>query len=338
MLQLKNNTPFAAQLALFPNPQGVDSLYIMLKASFNIGAKWTLADEQKPPQVEDKFWTDDPTTSSLKLASEFHTGKPSTDIILLGHAWSPSGKEVQQMDVSLAVGAVNKTVRVIGDRQWLDGSYTRPEPFTSMPLVYEKAFGGTYKEADKIIAAESCNPVGCGFTGKRRAKDVNGEALPNLEDPQQLIQQVGDVVAPACFAFISPSWQPRLNYAGTYDEAWKKSRAPYLPLDFDPRFFNMAHPDLIYPGYLSGGETVHISGVNPEGPLVFQLPVIGLSASVDIHGRIEKPPFHLETLLIEADSLQLSMTWRAVVSCDKAALKIRQVAVNLSRSQGQQAA
>jgi len=338
MLQLKNNTPFAAQLALFPDHQGVDTLYIIVRASLDIGPKWTLSDEQKPPQAADEHWTDDPATSSLKLASELHIGKPATDIVMTGHAWSPAGREVQQLDVGLTVGSVSKAVRVFGDRQWHNGAISRPQPFCSMPLVYEKAFGGIHKEGDNIVDAEARNPVGCGFSGKRKAADVNGEPLPNLEDPRQLLQRVGDIVTPAGFSFISPSWQPRLSYAGSYDESWQKTRAPYLPLDFDARFFNMSHPDLIYPGYLLGGEAVHITGVNPDGPLAFELPVIGLAASVAVKSRLEKPAFNLETLLIEPDELKLSMTWRAAMRCDKEALKIREVQVNLSRDQGRKVA
>lgn len=338
MLQLKNQTPFAAQLALFPDAQGVDSLYIIVKATFNIGPQWTLAEEQQPPQAADEYWSDDPATSSLKLASDFHIGKPATDIIMLGHAWAPHGREVQQMDVSLTVANVNKVIRVFGDRQWHNGTMTAAKPFSSMPLVYEKAFGGIHRQDNQIIAAEERNPVGCGFTGKRSAKEVQGEALPNLEDPRQLIQQVGDVVNPACFGFIAPSWLPRRSFAGTYDEHWQKSRAPYLPTDFNPRFFNMAHPDMVYPGYLFGGESVQIVGVNPGGPLTFNLPVVGLAATVAVSKRTERPQFNLETLLVDADKMQLSLVWRAAMSCDKEALKIREVVVNLSQSQGQRAA
>jgi len=338
MLQLKNNTPFAAQLALFPNHQGVDTLYIIVRASLNIGPKWTLSDEQKPPAAADEHWGDDPATSSLKQASEMHIGKPATDIIMTGHAWSPEGRETSQLDVSLAVGSVNRTVRVFGDRQWHDGGISQPRPFTSMPLVYERAFGGLHKENDQIIAGEARNPVGCGFIGKRKPAVVNGEPLPNLEDPRQLLQRAGDVVAPSGFGFIAPSWQPRLSYAGSYDEHWQKTRAPYLPLDFDLRFFNMAHPELIYPGYLQGGEPVQITGVNPQGPLAFELPLIGLAASVAVKNRVEKPVFNLETLLIEPDELKLIMTWRAAMICDKEALKVREVSVNLSRVQDRKVA
>ena len=338
MLQLNNNTPLAAQLALFPNEQGIESLYIIVKATFDMGPQWTLADEQLPPCAADEHWTDDTASSSLKVASEFHTGKSATDIILQGHAWTPHGREVEQMDVSLVLGNLSKTIRVQGDRQWHNGGITRPRPFASMPLVYERAFGGVHREADRVIASEERNPVGCGFTGRRKAKEVQGEPLPNLEDPGHLIQSPGDTPPPTCFAYVAPSWQPRRSFAGTYDEAWQKTRAPYLPTDFNPRFFNMAHPDLVYTGYVQGGEPVQITGVSPAGPLVFNLPLVGLAASVRVRNRIERPGFNLETVLIEPDNKSLSLTWRAAMPCDKEALKIREVTVNLTRGQGQQAA
>ncbi len=338
MLQLKNNTPFESSLALFPNSQGIDTLYIIVKATFNIGQKWTLADEQKPPQAEDEYWGDDPASSSIKAASDMHIGKPATDIIMTGHAWAPEGRQLSQMDVSLSVGNVNKTVRVFGDRQWNDGAVSRPVPFTSIPLIYEKAFGGLHVQDGNIISGEARNPVGCGYSGKRKAKEMEGQPLPNLEDPRQLIQNTGDIVTPAGFSAISPNWQPRLTYAGTYDENWQKTQAPYLPLDFDQRFFNMAHPDLIYPEFIKGGEPVRIEGAHQAGTIQFNIPFVGLTTVVAIKKRNEHPMFNLETVLIETDPMLLSMTYRAALPCDKETLKIREVVVNLSRNQNNRAA
>ncbi len=338
MLQLENKTPFAAQLAFFPNQHGVDSLYIIVKATFNIGQQWTLADEQKQLQSEDEYWSDDSLNSSLKKASDLHIGKPVTDVIMLANARSPNGQEVKQMDVSLSVGNINKTIRVLGDRQWDHGRISSATPFSVMPLIYEKAFGGICQQDGNIIAAEVRNPVGCGFCGKRDASEMNDLPLPNLEDPKQLLQRVGDIVTPAGFSFISPNWHPRASYAGTYDDNWQNSRAPYLPKDFDLRFFNMSHPDLIYPGYLMGGEPVQISGVHPKGTLAFNLPVVALTADVNIKSRIEKPVFNLETILIEPDKLELGMTWKAAMPCDKEILKIHNVVINLSSDQSRQAA
>ena len=237
MLQLNNRTPFAAKLALFPNQQGIDTLHIFVKATFNIGGQWTLTDEQKPPTGADEYWSDDPATSSIKYASDLHIGKPTTDVIMVGHAWAPQDTQVSQLDVALSVGHVRKYIRVFGDRQWDNGYISSPLPFNAMPLVYEKAFGGIHNMDAKTVAGEVRNPIGCGFAGKRKVKEMNGLSLPNLEDPKQLLQRIGDVVNPAGFGFLSPNWQPRLSFAGTYDEQWQTKQAPYLPGDFDLRFF-----------------------------------------------------------------------------------------------------
>jgi hypothetical protein len=100
----------------------------------------------------------------------------------------------------------------------------------------------------------------------------------------------------------------------------------------------MAHPDMVYPGYLSGGEPVRISGVNPDGVLEFDLPELTLKADVSIHSRREQPPFYLETVVIEPDELLLDMTWKAKLPCDKEALKIREVVVLLTGNHKRKAA
>lgn len=330
MLQLNNSTPFAANMALFPNEAAIDTLYLIVKATFNISSKWTLIDEQLPPQEEDIYWSE-PDKSSLKYASDFHTGKPATDIIMLGNAYAPPDRQVQQMDVQLALGNIKKSVRVIGDREWREGRITQPKPFQSMPMVYEKAFGGVQLVDEEIQAAELRNLVGVGFAGKRNSKEMNGVSLPNLEDPLNLINDITDQPEPACYGFCAPNWQPRVSYAGTYDEAWQQNRAPYLPTDYDNRFLSMAHRDLVYPGYIQGGEPVQITGMHKSGNLQFKLPHVKLAAMVNLAGQEKRPVFQMETLIIEPNDLILSMVWKAALPCDKKAQKVEKVSIALSR-------
>jgi hypothetical protein len=329
VLQLDNNTPFAVNMAMYPNEAGVDTFYLIVKAGFNIGEKWTLIDEQIPPLTEDVYWGE-PNQSSLKFASDYHLGKPATDIVMIGQACAPAGKPVKAIDVELTVGEVEKTVRVFGDRVWRDGQITAPKPFKAMPMVYEKAYGGVYITEDEQQFCEERNPVGCGFAGDRSIDDMNGLPLPNLEDPADLIRQHSDQPAPSCFAFSSSSWQPRANYVGTYDQSWQNQQAPYLPGDFDKRFFNSAHSDLIYPGFLRGREAVRISNMHADGEIQFNLPQVNLVSEVSIGNDTQSPSFNLETLLLEPNQLQLSMVWRASINCDKRLLKIKQARVALA--------
>jgi len=330
MLQIKNTTPFAAEVALFPNENGIDTLYILVKASFIIGRKWTLMDEQIPPFAEDIYWYE-PGQSSLKYASDFHLGKLSTDIIMNGHAFSPQGKEVQQLDVHLSVGKAEKFVRVFGDRKWKNGHISSPQPFQSMPMVYEKAYGGAHVVEGQTVSVEPRNPVGCGFSGKRSAREMEGQPLPNLEHPAHLIRQHQDQPEPACFGFCAPNWLPRSAYVGTYDESWQMDRAPYLPVDFDRRYFSMAPQGLVYPGFIQGGESVSISNMHPKGDMQFNLPKVNLNTKVILNQRVENLPLVIETLQLEPNERTLSMVWKAALLCDKQALKIDEVQVSLQR-------
>jgi len=329
VLQLKNTTPFAAVMALFPNEQGIDSLYVVVKATFGLGGGVHVADEQVPPLAADQFWAD-PGTSSIKYVADMHLLKPSTDIALVGRARPEHGGAVPQLDTTLAVGDIRKTLRIFGNRQWReDGSVTPPQPFESVPLAYEFAFGGVHEiegEAPEVLS-EPRNPVGRGFRGKRTDEEMAGRRLPNIEDPADPFEQAGDKATPQGFGFIAPSWQPRAPYAGTYDEAWQEGRAPYLPEDFDPRFFNAAHPDLVCPGHLQGGEPVEVLNASRDGPVRFTLPVCALTTEIQIAGAVETPPLNLETVLIEPDRRRVCLTWRAMQPCDKKALKIGDVTI-----------
>lgn len=331
MLQLNNNTPFAADIALFPDEQGVDSMFIMVKASFTIDSQWTLVSEQPFPVMADEYWSE-PAKSSLKSASDYHTGKPATDIILTGHARAPGNQPVAYLDVSLRVGVVNKSIRVFGDRYWTAGQISSAEPFTQMPLLYENAFGGEYILDDQSLVTDARNPVGKGWLNPQALDHIEGMPLPNLEDPAHLIKSVNDHPDPCCFAYVSPSWQPRADLAGSYDSDWEMNRAPYLPDDFNRKFLNMAHRDLIYPGYLKGGEAVIIDNVRPNGPLEFTLPRVEFTAFVELNQKIVKPAFNLETLLIQPDLMQLSLSWKAKINCDKQVNKIRNINIMLGKS------
>ena len=334
MLQLKNNSPFAAEIAVFPDENGIDTLYVTIKATFTIDPKVDLAEEQIPIFLADEYWGE-PIESSLKYASEVHLTKPATDIVMIGEACAPDKRPVSQLDVSLAVAGFKKTVRVFGNRRWdskwLGLKITSPLPFESMPLVYEKAYGGFHEldpeKHEKL--SDTRNPIGLGFKGKKTNKELKGTLLPNLEDPVHLIKKPEDQPPPACFGYIASSWMPRVSFVGTHDEAWIKKRAPFLAEDFDLRFFNTAAPELVCNGYLKGGEPVTITNMSPTGDKRFTLPLCELETSVKMAGSVENPYLNLETVLFEPNESRFTMLWRSAVQCDKKVLKVEQIDINL---------
>lgn len=332
MLQIANHTPFSASLSVFPDPAGVETAYAVVKATFRIGVEGAELAPALPLLAADVFWGD-PVTTSLRAAGEFALLKPATDVLLVGRAVAPaSGTRVA--DVGVSVGQVSRTVRVFGDRHWeRSGGRWRPSSpvaWERMPMRWELAFGGIAPPDDKGVQDhEPRNPVGRGFVGRGQAP-AEGQPLPNLEDPQAPLQSPEDRPQPMGFAPIAPTWFPRRGFAGTYDAAWTRQRAPFLPLDFDSRYFQVAPPGLIAPGFLQGGELVRLAGFSIGAPIEFELPRCGLEVAFEFDGaKLPQQP-QLETVLLEPDQARFQLLWRCALAVDKKLLKLRQVIVRSS--------
>jgi hypothetical protein len=156
--------------------------------------------------------------------------------------------------------------------------------------------------------------MGVGFHHTLYSQFVEGELLPNLENPRQLLSGFSQTIEPTGFGFIGPDWMPRLSHAGTYDEAWMQTRMPLLPKDFNRRFFNAAPTDQIVPqGYLRGNERGIVVGAVPEGQWVFSLPAEPPPMCTVYIKRnpMQTPIAHLDTVIVDADAKQVSLMWRA---------------------------
>jgi hypothetical protein len=197
MLQLNNETPFKSDLFLFPNPAGIDTLYVAVKATFDIGARGIRVAEAQAPIVPGDVYWGDPALSSIKHAGEAHPCKPATDVVLVGHAHAPGERPAPHFGLSLAVGKLKKVVHVFGDRTWQSARPSKPVPMAKVPLMFERAYGGRHDVGDGRFLAEMRNPVGAGFQGKRRASEMSGTPVPNLEHPAHPIGSLSDAPPPA---------------------------------------------------------------------------------------------------------------------------------------------
>jgi hypothetical protein len=331
MLQLRNRTRFTGTIFGAPDPEGIDTLYTIVKGTFDLGHGGVPAEEQLPIAMKDEHFAD-PAASSIKVPADIGLVKPGTDVLLIGHAYAPGGWPAYYVDVSLQVGPLFKLVRVFGDRLWeasaAGTAATAPQPFEVMPLLWERAYGGAGQGATGPVS-DVRNPVGRGFHAPDSPYPVDGMPLPNLEDPAQPIGSWKHAPQPACFAPISPHWEPRRSFAGSYDEAWQQQRSPYLPRDFDARFFHLAPPGLTHsPGYLQGNEHVDIRGATPAGELRFQLPAVHLNVTYTVAGKAQEEPANLDTIIIEPDAARFVLVWRAALRCDKKLLRVDDVAVD----------
>jgi hypothetical protein len=314
---VENPTPFTFE-ALYVTDEELQLLLVpVVKATYELGRSGLKLAEEQEPLHHGGVFQGSQEGSSYRYEPEVAFFKPSTDVVLVGHAHAPS-VNTRELQVALQVGPLRKVVQVFGERVWIKSlgqvSMTRPLPFERMPLCYERAFGGwdrNHPDASRHTF-EPRNPVGVGF----RAHPSHFEEelrLPNLEDPAVPLRRFGQSVPPAGFGFVSPHWQPRASLAGTYDEAWARQRAPLLPRDFDRRFLNAASPGLVASRYLRGDEPVTLVNVSPEGRLDFRLPgtppprvrVVRLS---DEDRWLE---LRLDTIILDTDARRVFLLWRA---------------------------
>lgn len=316
-MELANLSPFSAERFVMIDSQGEERLVVVVKATFDLTqTPMRLHDEQAPIEFADQYY-EQPGTSSIKMAGDLAATKPGIDIVLSGSAYSTK-QDRHQVDVRLKAGPMDKVVRVFGDRRWKKsfGTYlaTSPEPFDRLPLQWERSFGGTDASNPDAPVSELRNPIGVGFRGKDSQLPLADTLLPNLENPQKLIGGYWDKVPPAGFGFVSPHWEPRLRYAGTYDEVWQSNRAPLLPDDFDPRFYQSAPVDQIIDDELVPGTPVDVENASPTGRMVLSIPHTRFEVIVKASNERSVLPMKLDTLVINGDDEQAWATWRGSMS------------------------
>lgn len=323
---IENLSPFG--FACLPNVDrhGQEIVVVAVAAHFKLPRPGRVhrgplapCEQQPPPHFDDVYWGD-PATTSLRYEGQSAYSRPGTDVYLNGSAHAPHGRPVERVDVDLGVGPCRARARVTGDRVWVSvaGSLraSPPVPFVRIPLVWERAYGGGSIEAG-ASGHEARNPIGVGLYPSLEL--ASNAALPNIEDPNAPLVEPGSRPRPVGFGPVARHWHPRSSFAGTYDEQWKRTRAPLWPDDFDERFFLAAAPGLSAIPHLRGGESVMMSGVHPDGGFGFALPTLRLSCKSVFHGHTQRVGLRLDALILEPDEGHVSLILRTNVELGRGA-------------------
>jgi hypothetical protein len=336
MWQIDNRTPFAAERGWVRDRTGAEVWLVAVKCTFDIERDGsTVISAEQPPVLRVPEPHGEPGKSSLKYEADLVLTKTTTDIIVVGHAHAPGGRPVTQLWVGFRVGPVQKVLRVFGDRKWGAFGPSSPEPFTAMPLVYERAFGGVDPASQTPERdCDSRNPVGTGFAVARDS--LSAVALPNIEYPHEIIRSWKDRPRPAGFGPIAGHWQPRVEFSGTYDDEWLKQRQPLLPDDFDDRFFQSAPQDQQAAAFLRGGESVVLHHLTPAGDLLFSLPKVFLGFETRFHdgSRAIHRERRLHTVILEPDHPRVSLVWHTALPCHSNVQKLERTVVTLKAQVG----
>ncbi len=147
--------------------------------------------------------------------------------------------------------------------------------------------------------------------------DITGHPSGELDARKMAEIAAAYQFMPTGLGVTGRAWSPRLQHAGTYDEAWLKKIWPYLPKDFDFRYWNGAPADqqISWPSSDLTLDLMNLAA--PEHTFSGRL-----SARLRGHravfalryasGAILPAATHLDTVVIDTEEMQVMLTWRAV--------------------------
>lgn len=310
-MEFRNFTPFPPLHFESRDEKKNDFGVVVTRATFALepDALPRLVQKQEAIVLADEY-IGEPGQSSIKIENNIAPYKPKSDIHIFATAHAPEGKPCKEWNIGVKIGdKINKQIHVTGPRYWSHRGekgwqLTDITPAVQVPIRYEHAFGGSE-------FAE--NPLGTGFVHPEHVDPEKPIVAPQILPIDQPPLEFGKPIKAEGLGALSPSWKARSEHAGTFDLVWEKTRWPDLPEDFKFAFYNSAHPDLIYPEFLEGDETIELTHLTPVSPFRFQLPGFVLALLIRWEdGQIAPAPMRLDTVHIDMEAMQLFLTWRGV--------------------------
>lgn len=326
-MKLRSQIEFPSFLFRQYDPEGELKITLTASAIYDIvnGEELVPAEEQRPIQMSDEYTIDDGTGQLLRQA-DFVTFKPATDVTAIAKAWAPEHKPRAYWDVGIGVKSMFETrvkrLRVHGERTWkptaLGGwGLSYPKETDRVDLSYFHAFGGNYLDEEIVgdlpPSNYKYNPIGPGVlkTKSGYTEPFPAPQIESVDDP--ITSPLGENI-PQGFAPIAPYWRFRQQYTGTYDQTWIDTHHPFLPLDFDYKFYNCAHPDLIFDPYLDAGDQIELWNLHEKFPhMVLSLPDIKFGAVASYkNGKAIRSGLDLDGVHFELldDVPRVRLTWR----------------------------
>lgn len=346
-MNLTNATKMVAGYTLFTDKHGREHLVVVTKGTFGIPLRTNdvpvLLEKQLPLISCDEF-TGEPGISAPLYEIDYSGRKPRCDVLLHGKAYAPGGKATERVTVGLKVGSVNKSFDVVGNRLWKVGTlYKGPsaiQPFVTQSISYDVAFGGVDRTSQDPAQHRwyLLNHAGRGYFTTSDPKALDGKPLPNTEETGRPITSTTGNYKPMAFGPVGRSWQPRIKWAGTYDQKWLDQRCPFLPEDFDERYFQSA-PEDQQTDYLQGGEEVVLSNLTPAGLTRFFLPG-NLQLPVSFRHRneaVEDVPSVASTLLVEPEANRFQLIWHASTPIQRTIREVTSIVVGMTSQEWEEA-
>lgn len=299
-MELVNHSPAAADVRVAsvegtPFRHGI----LIAKLTFEVGADGGVrVDTQRPYPL----LTEDQATPLGILPNDTVPRRDrALEVIVLGSAY---GNGRSQIVVELSVGDHSKRLLVSGDRVWISGGLgariSRPAAFDTIPMTWERAFGGTCEcwldEHSPYDLEHPMNRYGRGFDAEKLATDLGKSLrapagyprlpadyvrpLPNIEDPARPIERWTDEPWPCCWATMP------MDIGAFVQRAYERVRDgdPMSSREMLQEVYHRAHPDWVVPIPPAGAPVV-LRGMTPQGVWSFRLPRTRVLADYELGAR-----------------------------------------------------
>lgn len=331
-MELVNTSPVPVDYAIIGNlPDDSRAVIFTAKATFRIEDNGQVKLERETPFPLLK--EDQSTEMGLLPSDNLPRLDPAFEVMLLGKAYAPFGQSTTEMRVALSVGDVHHEIDVIGDRIWQgegeSASIAPPEAFESMPLVWERAFGGSQqvlidKEA-VLDVSWPMNSAGKGFDHISQAREIGvafncpadypqfdaTRALPNLETPDLRVKSWTDLPLPVC-------WAPVPQSSGLiferFERSCEKRGEDHVTLGA-PEMHHRAHPDWVIETPHAGA-MVRLEGASSQGLLEFRLPELRVVADLQDGDRVQALELFPRSLVLLPEEKRFYITFRCVTGFD----------------------
>jgi hypothetical protein len=321
-LETYRQVPSVSQFTMAMDVSGREYLSLVAKSTFDF------PDEPGRPAQDSAMQRDlvyadtyvgEPGLSAPQWETDFAFRKHQCDVIVNGAAYSQDAAGAEKVRVGVRVGAWKKYFDVYGDREWINLGpslvATQPLRFRRQPFSYGTAFGGVDRldPDDPLPACYTPNPVGTGWAQRANRGRVTGLPLPNTQSVDEDVSSPFGAYTPMSLGPYGRGWPDRIRYGGTYDQHWQDEIFPFLPPDFDERYYQSAPAEQQIP-YPRSGTEVTVVGMTPRGRETFRLRGCELPITV-FRGRqvaLERTVLP-DTLAIDTEARSFSLAWRIEV-------------------------
>ncbi|MGA9574595.1 MAG: DUF2169 domain-containing protein [Lysobacterales bacterium] len=302
-MDLVNKTRYSAALATTIIGKDLMMASLIVKTCFSVenGKLKPLAEQRWPigQAVETEF-------GNFDEDSPFR--KQGIDVIVLGKAYPGENGPANRASFELQVGNLHYAMDIFGDRRWVRHGdqllASEAEPFESIPLTWENAYGGKCPVETGDMPYHY-NPVGRGFY--LSAETAENGLLPNIEDLENPVSSWQDQPEPRGVAPLSRDSSLRIMNSAEFDN---DASPPELKL-IKPSYYNNANPELILAEPPPAGTLVRAVGARPRGgDFAFRLPNGTFHMYLQLADRSFVFPAHLETIVLLTELEQVMLGFR----------------------------